>query len=131
MYRLLVPISVLLVEDDPDLAFVMSRALDRAGNDVVVANDGAAALEIILGSERVDVVVTDRGLPDMDGLRVVARMREHGFPGAVLVTSGQIGEDHEAACRAAGADSVLGKPFRLAELVERVDELATGRELVA
>ena len=126
-----VPLLVLLVEDDPDLTCVMSRALQRSGDEVVVAHTGADALEIILGSRPVDVVVTDRGLPDMDGVEAVARMREVGFSGAVLVTSGHVGEQHEAACREAGADAVLSKPFRLVELADRVRELAAGSELVA
>ena len=45
---------------------------------------------------------------------------DHGFLGAVLVTSGHAGPDHVAACLGAGADDVLGKPFTLAELVDRV-----------
>lgn len=126
-----VPLLVLLVEDDPDLACAMSRALQRSGDEVAVAHTGAHAVEIILGSRPVDVVVTDRGLPDMDGVEAVARMRELGFSGAVLVTSGQVGEQHEAACREAGADAVLSKPFRLVELVDRVRDLAAGKELVA
>lgn len=127
----LVTLSVLLVEDDPDLAYVMSRALSGAGNEVVVADTAARALEIIVGSDRVDVVVTDRGLPDMDGAEAVARMRGFGFSGAVLVTSGHAGEQHEAVCREAGADGVLGKPFRLAELVDRVREMVEAPEFVA
>ncbi len=126
----IVPISVLLVEDEPDLAHVMSLALQRAGHQVVMADTGARAVEII-GSAHVDVVVADRGLPDMDGAEAVAQMRALGYSGAVLVTSGHTGEEHEAVCREAGADRVLSKPFKLAEMVERVRQLASGRELVA
>ena len=120
---------MLLVEDEPDLAHVMSEALLRAGHEVVVADTGARALATIR-SRHVDVVVVDRGLPDGDGTAAVAQMRALGFTGAVLVTSGYVGPEHEAACRDAGADGVLSKPFRLAELVERVQELVDGQELV-
>ncbi len=126
----IVPISVLLVEDEPDLAHVMSLALERAGHQVVMADTGAHAVEIIR-SAHIDVVVTDRGLPDMDGAEAVAQMRVLGYAGAVLVTSGYAGEEHEAVCREAGADLVLNKPFTLAELVERVRQLASGQEMVA
>jgi len=125
-----VAFTVLVVEDDPDLVHVFSSALGRAGHDVLVAATGARALEVVQ-SYVVHVVVTDRGLPDVDGTQAIAQMRELGYRGAVLVTSGHAGPEHEAACRAAGADAVLGKPFRLAELVQRVVDLAGGRELVA
>lgn len=123
-------VTVLVVEDDPDLVHVMSVALGRAGHDVLVAHTAARALEVVQ-SYAVHVVVTDRGLPDADGTQAIARMRELGYRGAVLVTSGQSGPEHEAACRAAGADAILDKPFRLAELVQRVVDLAGGGELVA
>lgn len=111
--------TVLLVEDEPDLAHAMALALGRAGFDVVTVDSGSAARASI-GGRRIDVVVMDRGLPDMDGLDATASLRADGFLGAVLVTSGHAGPDHVAACLGAGADDVLGKPFTLAELVERV-----------
>lgn len=111
--------TVLLVEDEPDLAHAMALALGRAGFDVVSVDTGGAARAIVV-RRAIDVVVMDRGLPDMDGLEATASLRADGFLGVVLVTSGQAGPDHVAACLGAGADDVLGKPFTLAELVERV-----------
>jgi DNA-binding response OmpR family regulator len=111
--------TVLLVEDEPDLAQAMALALGRAGFDVVAVGSGSQARADV-GDRHVDVVVMDRGLPDMDGLEATASLRADGFLGAVLVTSGQSGPEHVAACLGAGADDVLGKPFTLAELVERV-----------
>jgi DNA-binding response OmpR family regulator len=111
--------TVLIVEDEPDLAQVMELALGRAGFDVLAVDTGSEARAVI-GSRQVDVVVMDRGLPDMDGLEATAFLRAAGFLGAVLVTSGHAGTDHVAASLGAGADDVLGKPFTLAELVDRV-----------
>lgn len=113
------PTTVLIVEDEPDLAQVMELALGRAGFDVLTVVSGGDARASI-GRRHVDVVVMDRGLPDMDGLEVTASLRADGFLGAVLVTSGHAGTDHVAACLGAGADDVLGKPFTLADLVDRV-----------
>jgi DNA-binding response OmpR family regulator len=118
LYRGRVP-TVLLVEDEPDLAEVMAIALGRAGFDVVTVDSGSE-VRAGMGDRHVDVVVMDRGLPDMDGLEATASLRADGFLGAVLVTSGHAGPDHVAACLGAGADDVLGKPFTLVELVERV-----------
>lgn len=113
------PTTVLIVEDEPDLAQVMELALGRAGFDVLTADSGVEARASI-GRHHVDVVVMDRGLPDTDGLEVTASLRADGFLGAVLVTSGHAGSDHVAACLGAGADDVLAKPFTLADLVDRV-----------
>jgi two-component system KDP operon response regulator KdpE len=119
LYRGAVPTTVLIVEDEPDLAQVMALAVGRAGFDVLTVDTGAGARAAVRRSD-VAVVVMDRGLPDMDGLEATASLREDGFPGAVVVTSGHAGPEHVAACQGAGADDVLGKPFALAELVDRV-----------
>ena len=118
LYRWPVP-TVLIVEDEPDLARVMALAIGRAGFDVLTVDTGAAARATVSRSA-VDVVVMDRGLPDMDGLEATASLREDGFLGAIVVTSGHAGPEHVAACLGAGADDVLGKPFGLADLVEHV-----------
>lgn len=119
LYRDAVPTTVLIVEDEPDLAQVMALAIGRAGFEVRTVDTGGDARATV-GRGGVDVVVMDRGLPDMDGLEATAALREDGFLGAVLVTSGHAGPEHVAACLGAGADDVLGKPFALAELVDRV-----------
>jgi two-component system KDP operon response regulator KdpE len=120
---------VLLVEDEPDLMQVMELALRRVGFDVVVARSGAQAVEITR-SRHIDVVAVDRGLPDMDGTVATAQMRAGGFRGGILITSGYSGREHVNACRSAGADGVLGKPFALSELVGRVSALIGDTEAI-
>ena len=117
------PTTVLLVEDEPDLVRVMTISLSRAGFDVLVCGTSAEASEIV-ASHHVDILITDRGLPDADGADLVRDVRRDGFAGAVLVASGRSGAAHDEECRAAGADGVLAKPFRLAELVARLTSLA-------
>lgn len=120
---------MLLVEDEPDLIQVMELALCRAGLDVVVVTSGAQAVQTAL-SRHIDVVTLDRGLPDMDGTAVTAQMRAGGFRGGILITSAYSGQEHVNACRSAGADGVLTKPFALSELVDRVAELIGASEAV-
>jgi two-component system KDP operon response regulator KdpE len=123
VYVAAVPTTVLLVEDEPDLVRVMTISLTRAGFEVLVCGTSADAVEI-LGTNHVDVLITDRGLPDADGTALVRHVRQDGFTGAVLIVSGRSGPAHDDECRAAGADGVLAKPFRLAELVARLESLA-------
>lgn len=123
MYVSGVPLTVLLVEDEPDLVHVMSLSLTRAGFDVVSRGTGAEAVEVLADRE-IGAMVVDRGLPDGDGLGLVRRVRDDGFGGAILVASGHSGIAHDEECHAAGADGVLKKPFRLADLVARLNGIA-------
>lgn len=113
--------TVLLVEDEPDLVHVMEIALTRAGFAVLATGSGAGACAAAQ-EHRPDVVVMDRGLPDMDGLDATVRLREDGYRAPILVVSGHASADHVDACLQAGADVVLTKPFRLAELVAHVHQ---------
>lgn len=123
------PATVLIVEDEPDLAHVMRHVLTRAGFEVHGEGTGEAARTL---ARRVqpDAVVMDRGLPDMDGLEVVGLLRSDGYRGAILVVSGCADPEHVSTSLAAGADAVLAKPFSLSDLVEQV-RLALGTDAVA
>jgi len=114
-----VPATVLIVEDEPDLAHVMGLVLTRAGFQVHHEGAGDAARDLAR-QVHLDAVVMDRGLPDMDGLDAVGLLRSDGYRGAILVVSGCAGPEHVSTSLAAGADAVLAKPFSLADLVEQV-----------
>ena len=130
MYLWRVPTTVLLVEDEVDLSDAVSIALRRAGHQVVVAGTGEEAIAAV-EEQAFDAVVMDRGLPDADGAAVAAQMRAMGHAGAIVIVSGYGGQLHEETCRTSGADSVLLKPFRLAELVDVVQGLLGDRRMVA
>lgn len=123
---------MLIVDDEPDLAHAMELVLTRAGFSCQTTGSGHAARAVVL-RDHIDVVVMDRGLPDMDGLDATALLRADGYAGPLVVVSGYGAADHVAASLAAGADVVLVKPFPLAELVaevraavERLGEVAVG-----
>ncbi|MBG0561071.1 response regulator [Actinoplanes aureus] len=67
---------LVIAEDDEDIALVLVRVFKRAGMTVFRAPDGQAALELIL-QERPDIVLTDLGMPRMDGWGLIAAVREH------------------------------------------------------
>ena len=72
--------SVLVVDDEPTIAEVVSRYLARAGYETRVAGDGPQAIELA-GERRPDLVVLDLMLPGIDGLEVMRRLRELGETG--------------------------------------------------
>jgi DNA-binding response OmpR family regulator len=117
--------SVLVVDDEPTIAEVVSRYLERAGYETRVAGDGPAALELA-GRQRPDLVVLDLMLPGLDGLEVMRRLRELGDGGprervAVILLTAKGEESDRVIGLRQGADDYVVKPFSPAELVARVD----------
>ena len=112
---------VLLVEDDDPIARPLAAALAGDGYEVTRVATGAAALEAV--SSRVDAVVLDLGLPDMDGVDVCRRLRDR-MPGVlVLILTARSSEADVVVGLDAGADDYVSKPFRLAELLARLRAL--------
>jgi two-component system response regulator ResD len=113
--------TVLVVEDEPTIAEVVSRYLERAGYLTVIAADGQEALAV--AAERwPDLVVLDLMLPRIDGLEVMRRLRERdrGRLPIILLTAKGEESDRIVGLRL-GADDYVVKPFSPAELVARVD----------
>jgi two-component system alkaline phosphatase synthesis response regulator PhoP len=109
---------VLVVEDDRELREVVRRYLERAGYAVHTTGSGAEALRL-LDTGGVGLVVLDLGLPDVDGLEVLAAARrEREVPVVVLTAHSQV-EDRIDGLRR-GADDYVTKPFSPTELVLRV-----------
>lgn len=114
---------VLLVEDEPDLADFLGRALREATWATDVVATGAAALAALAVNEY-DLVVLDLGLPDMDGREVCRGWRERGGRTPVLMLTARGGLTDRVAGLDAGADDYLAKPFAVAELLARLRALA-------
>lgn len=120
--------DILLVEDEPQLAEQVSRALVRAGHTVNTAGDGPAALTEVTGS-RYDLVVLDVNLPGFDGFELLCRIRAARIPVRVMMLTARSEVGDRVAGLKAGADDYLTKPFAMEELLARVDVL--GRRNVA
>jgi DNA-binding response OmpR family regulator len=114
--------TVLLAEDDAAIAEPLSRALQREGYEVSVADDGLIALEHVRAGG-VDLLVLDLGLPGMDGLEVCRRIRLEVPDLPVLMLTARTDEVDFVVGLDAGADDYVVKPFRLAELLARVRAL--------
>ena len=113
--------AVLVVDDEPTIAEVVARYLDRAGYRTEVAGNGLKALEVA-ASHRPDLVVLDLMLPGLDGLEVMRRLREQrGERIAVILLTAKGEESDRLIGLRRGADDYVVKPFSPAELVARVD----------
>ena len=127
---------ILLVEDNPDDEALTMRALKRGNivNDVVVAHDGAEALDYLFGSgpyagrdadDTPAVVLLDLKLPKLDGIDVLERMREHRstrYVPVVVLTSSSEDEDVIKSYRS-GANSYVRKPVAFADFTSAVSQL--------
>jgi CheY-like chemotaxis protein len=119
------PWRVLIVDDDPELRDVLSATLVGAGNVVEQAGDGPEALET-LATSQVDVVLLDISLPSMNGLDVLAQIRDMLHPPLVVVMTGDDTPEPLLEAVRLQAYRYLRKPFPLRTIVEVVaDAMAT------
>ena len=113
---------ILLVEDDAMLADAVARALTQSAHAVDVVNTGPDADKALLAAEY-DVVVLDIGLPQLDGLEVLKRLRARRSTVPVLVMTVRDTLEERIAGLDLGADDYITKPFHLTELEARVRAL--------
>ncbi|MFI7541999.1 response regulator [Actinoplanes sp. NPDC049599] len=102
---------ILVVDDEPDLRYIMRRVFERAGHEVIDAGHGAAALEVVSGPLP-DLVVTDMMMPVMDGAELIRRLRADPRTARIPILAAT-----SNAQLAAGADAVLTKPYQPSQLL--------------
>jgi DNA-binding response OmpR family regulator len=110
--------TILVVEDEPQIAEIARDYLRRDGYEAIVAADGVAALEAVR-RRRPDLVVLDLGLPRLDGMEVARTIRRDSDLPIIMLTA-RVGEDDRLAGLEIGADDYVTKPFSPRELVARV-----------
>jgi DNA-binding response OmpR family regulator len=127
---------VLVVDDERPLVGVIASHLDNEGLGVLEAFDGTSALTLVR-TERPDVIITDLALPDIDGLDLIASLREITDAYVIVLTARDEEADKVAALNI-GADDYMIKPFSARELIARVramlrrprsDDDPSGRQL--
>jgi DNA-binding NtrC family response regulator len=102
--------TVLIVDDDPVQRRLLEAMVQRFGYQAVVAESGDAALALLGGPQRIDCVVLDLVMPDLDGHGVLARMREAGLDVPVIVQTAHGGIDNVVSVMRAGAADFVVKP---------------------
>jgi two-component system KDP operon response regulator KdpE len=115
------PLTVLVVDDEPQIRRIVRGALQGSATRVVEADSGAAALEEA-AAERLHLVVLDLGLPDMSGTALCAALRDR-IRAPILVLSARHSDAEKVELLDAGADDYMTKPFSTAELQARVRAL--------
>ncbi len=111
--------KILVVEDEPGIAEIITLNLQGVGHEVVLAVDGLEALRAF-DQNPPDLVVLDLGLPTISGFRLVHLMRQYGAKQHIIVLSALTFEEGEDAVRA-GVDDYVTKPCDPNDLVRRVE----------
>ena len=124
-----IPKFTILVADDNEVAQrLCKRVLEKAGYGVLIAADGLQAVDIAL-AQYPAMILMDVAMPGIDGLEAMRRIKAEVPTMPIVIASAHSMASDRERFLAAGADNVLSKPFRLADLISIVEELATAREL--
>jgi len=113
---------ILVVEDEKRIADFLTRGLQGAGYAVDASPNGATALELTHTTDY-DLIILDIMLPDMDGLMILEKIRNHKVGPPVLILSARGAVDDRVKGLELGADDYLTKPFAFVELLARVRAL--------
>jgi two-component system KDP operon response regulator KdpE len=110
--------KILAVDDEPQIVRALRTSLTARDHEVITAPNGETALDV-LASSPVDLVVLDLGLPGIDGIEVIRRLRSWSSV-PVIVLSVREGQADKIAALDAGADDYVTKPFAMGELLARM-----------
>jgi two-component system KDP operon response regulator KdpE len=113
------PVRILIVDDEPAILRFLRAGLGSHGYVILEAENGQKALDAAR-SKQADILVLDLGLPDIDGLEVIKRIRDAGFVVPIIVLSSRNDEAAKVQALDAGADDYVTKPFGIEELLARI-----------
>lgn len=117
--------TILIVDDSSSLRTVVKIALNRAGYDVLEAGDGKEALAQLDKAGKVNLIVSDVNMPNMDGISFVKAVKQlpaYRFTPVIMLTT-EAGEDKKREGQAAGAKAWVVKPFQPQQMLGAVAKL--------
>ena len=112
--------GLLVVDDDQDLRDTLAEQLALYDEFEILSADSAAFAVNRAKADRIDLVIIDVGLPDMDGREAVKIMRRNGFRSPIIMLTGQASEADTVLGLEAGANDYLVKPFAFPVLLARI-----------
>ena len=115
--------TVLVADDNEVAQRLCKRVLEKAGYSVLIAADGLQAVDIAL-SRTPSMILMDVAMPGIDGLEAMRRIKTEIPTMPIVIASAHSMSSDRERFLAAGADNVLSKPFRLADLIAMVQSLA-------
>lgn len=117
--------TILVVDDSGSFRTVVKLALQKAGYAVIEACDGKDAVDKVGGAQKINLIVCDVNMPNMDGLSFLRHLKStptHKFTPVIMLTT-ESQEAKKAEGKAAGARAWITKPFQPSQLVDAVNRL--------
>ena len=115
--------QILIIEDNRRILENLSQALGESGHAPLMAASGREALGKLKEQSDIDLIILDLGLPDIDGIELLPRIKAQAPAASVLILTARDSVDDRVIGLDAGADDYLVKPFALAELSARIRSL--------
>ncbi len=115
-------LRILIVEDEASIVTLIQYNLEQSGYETLVADNGREALKLV-EEEKVDFIVLDLMLPEIDGLEVCRRIRKTGNDVPIIMLTAKSEEESKITGLRAGADDYLTKPFSPKELIARIEAI--------
>ncbi|MHB1193639.1 MAG: ATPase, T2SS/T4P/T4SS family [Longimicrobiales bacterium] len=118
---------ILVAEDDPDTRTLLARLLENAGFEVLLAEDGVDAL-LKLGRSPIDLILSDINMPNLDGLKLLEIVNQHGSNAPVVFLSAESDPEVELQGLQMGAADFIRKPIQKEVLLHRVRRVLASRD---
>jgi len=116
-------LTVLIIDDDKFLLRLMAKEIQKVGYNVISADQGKQAVEV-LSHQKVDLIVVDLMMPEMDGLVFLRWLRqEAGLNIPTLVQTAMVKRDTEQSVMEAGANALIFKPVKPPDLIAKIQEI--------
>jgi YesN/AraC family two-component response regulator len=117
--------KILLVDDEPEILEVIAEFLELKGHVVETASNGKSGLDMVLGHNDFDLVFSDIGMPEMDGLTLLEKIRSNAIDTPVILISGQGDVSNTIRALQLGALDFIVKPVYLKSVEEALDKIET------
>jgi CheY-like chemotaxis protein len=122
--------SILVVDDERGIREIAVRALVHHGHDAMAVSGGRAALGVV-SDDHFDVILSDIHMPEGDGIELIRALRSRGIKARIIAMTGALHDlsiDLHRVWGSHGADEVIAKPFRIAELLQLIDRLVPAKD---
>jgi len=114
--------TILIVEDEPSIATLITYNLQQVGYETVIMYDGHKVVDFVM-KQPIDFIILDLMLPGMDGLQICQQIRQRGNDVPILMLTAKADEASKVIGLQTGADDYLTKPFSPKELIARIEAI--------